>query len=92
MRGGTTVTIGLPHPAHELKIPAVTLAAEEKTLKGSYQGSCVPSRDIPRFIELFRAGQLPVEKLLTGIIPLEEINAGFDRLHKGEVARQVILF
>ena len=92
MRGGTTVAIGLPHPKHELKIPAVTLSAEEKTLKGSYQGSCVPSRDIPRFIELFRAGQLPVEKLLTGIIPLEDINAGFDRLHKGEVARQVILF
>jgi len=92
MRGGTTVTIGLPHPAHNLEIPAVTLSAEEKTIKGSYQGSCVPTRDIPRFIELFRAGQLPVEKLLTGIIPLEDINSGFDRLHKGEVARQVILF
>ena len=52
----------------------------------------MPSRDIPRFIELFRTGQLPVEKLLTGIIPLEDINAGFDRLHRGEVARQLILF
>ena len=52
----------------------------------------MPTRDIPRFIELFRTGQLPVEKLLTGIIPLEDINAGFDRLYHGEVARQVILF
>ena len=92
MRGGTTVAIGLPHPDHQLSIPAVTLSAMEKTLKGSYQGSCVPSRDIPRFIEMFHAGQLPVDQLLTDIIPLEQINEGFDRLHKGEVARQVILF
>jgi alcohol dehydrogenase len=52
----------------------------------------VPIRDIPKFIEMFHAGQLPVDKLLTDTIKLEEINEGFDRLHKGEVARQVILF
>ena len=92
MRGGTTVAIGLPHPDHQLSIPAVTLSAMEKTLKGSYQGSCVPSRDIPKFIEMFHAGQLPVDQLLSDTIKLEEINEGFDRLHKGEVARQVILF
>ena len=92
MRGGTTVAIGLPHPDHQFSIPAVTLSAMEKTVKGSYQGSCVPSRDIPRFIDMFHDGQLPVDQLLTGTIKLEEINEGFDRLHKGEVARQVILF
>ena len=64
----------------------------EKTVKGSYQGSCIPTRDIPRFIEMFRDGKLPVDQLLTDIIPLEKINEGFDRLQKGEVARQVILF
>jgi len=92
MRGGTTVAIGLPHPDHQFSIPAVTLSAMEKTVKGSYQGSCVPSRDIPKFIEMFHGGQLPVDQLLTDTIKLEEINEGFDRLHKGEVARQVILF
>ena len=92
MRGGTTVAIGLPHPDHQLSIHAVTLSAMEKTLKGSYQGSCVPSRDIPKFIDMFHAGQLPVDQLLSNTIKLEEINEGFDRLHKGEVARQVILF
>ena len=92
MRGGTTVAIGLPHPDHQFSIPAVTLSAMEKTVKGSYQGSCVPSRDIPKFIEMFHAGQLPVDQLLTDTINLEDINEGFDRLHKGEVARQVILF
>ena len=92
MRGGTTVAIGLPHPDHQFSIPAVTLSSMEKTVKGSYQGSCVPSRDIPKFIEMFHAGQLPVDQLLTDTINLEDINEGFDRLHKGEVARQVILF
>lgn len=92
MRGGTTVAIGLPHPDHQFSIPAVTLSAMEKTVKGSYQGSCVPTRDIPRFIDMYHAGQLPVDQLLTDTIQLEDINAGFDRLHKGEVARQVILF
>ena len=92
MRGGTTVAIGLPHPDHHFSVPAFTLSAMEKTVKGSYQGSCVPSRDIPKFIEMFHAGQLPVDQLLSDTIRLEDINEGFDRLHKGEVARQVILF
>jgi alcohol dehydrogenase len=66
--------------------------AEERTLKGSYLGSCVPSRDIPRFIERYRAGRLPVQRLLTHRLELEEINAGFDRLARGEAVRQVIVF
>ena len=63
-----------------LSIPAVTLVAEERTLRGSYLGSCVPARDVPRFIDLHRAGRLPVERLLTHRLRLDEINEGFDRL------------
>ncbi len=89
-RGGTTVTVGLPHPDRMLAIQAVSLVAEERTLRGSYLGSCVPTRDIPRFIELHRAGRLPVERLLSGRLSLDEINAGFDRLARGEAVRQVV--
>ncbi len=89
-RGGTTVTSGLPHPDHQFSFPQVILTAEERTLKGSYVGSCVPSRDIPRFIELFKQGRLPVDKLLTATLPLEDINSGFDRLDRGEVSRLVV--
>ncbi len=89
-RGGTTITTGLPHPKHEFSFPQVTLAAEERTIKGSYVGSCVPVRDIPRFIELYKQGRLPIDELLTGTISLDEINAGFDRLERGEVSRLVI--
>ncbi len=91
-RGGTTVTTGLPDPEAKFSFPYVTLTAEEKSLKGSYVGSCVPSRDIPRFIDLFNQKRLPVDKLVTDIISLEEINEGFDKLAKGESSRILIKF
>jgi alcohol dehydrogenase len=91
-RGGTTVTVGLPHPDRMLSIPAVSLVAEERTLRGSYLGSSVPSRDVPRFVELERAGELPVARLLTHRLTLDELNEGFDRLAAGEGVRQAVVF
>ncbi len=91
-RGGQTVTAGLAAPTAEFKIPAVNLVADERTVKGSYMGSCVPQRDIPRYIALYQAGKLPVNKLLTGTLKLEDINEGFDLLDQGKAIRQVIVF
>jgi len=91
-RGGTTVTAGLPPPTATLALSPVNLVAEERTLKGSYIGTCVPSRDIPRYIELFRQGRLPVDRLMTGKLELEDINRGFDLLHEGRAVRQVVVF
>jgi alcohol dehydrogenase len=91
-RGGTTVTAGLPAPSAQLSIPAVSLVAEERTLKGSYIGTSVPSRDLPRYIALFRRGRLPVDRLLTHRLALDDINEGFDRLREGRAVRQVLQF
>lgn len=91
-RGGTTVTCSLPNPAHRLQLPVVQMTAEERTLKGSYLGSAVPTRDIPRYIDLYLAGRLPVDRLITHRLSLDDINAGFDRLAAGEAVRQVIVF
>ncbi|MEW9677205.1 zinc-dependent alcohol dehydrogenase family protein [Lentibacillus sp. L22] len=91
-RGGTTVTTGLPHPEHHFSFPHVTLTAEERTIKGSYIGSCVPERDIPNFINLFKQDRLPVDKLMTDFISLDEINEGFDMLAKGDSSRILIRF
>jgi len=91
-RGGTTVTAGLPPPSANLPLPLVQLVAEERTVKGSYIGTCVPARDMPRYIALYRAGRLPVDRLMSGKLKLEEINEGFDRLHEGRAVRQVIEF
>ncbi|TJY59408.1 alcohol dehydrogenase [Sinimarinibacterium sp. CAU 1509] len=90
-RGGTTITAGLPHPSRQFAIPAVSLVAEERTVKGSYMGSAVPSRDLPRYIALYRAGRLPVDRLLTHTLTLDELNPAFDRLARGEAVRQVVL-
>ena len=91
-RGGLTVTGGLAHPEKHVSIQQVSLVAEERTLRGSYVGSCVPVRDVARYVSLFRQGRLPVDRLLTDTLTLNEINAGFDRLASGQAVRQVILF
>ena len=75
-----------------MPLAAVSLVAEERTLKGSYIGTCVPSRDVPRYIALYQQGRLPVDKLLTGRMALEDINHGFDLLHDGKAIRQVVVF
>jgi alcohol dehydrogenase len=90
-RGGTTVTAGLPAPTATFPLTPVTLVAEERTLKGSYIGTAVPSRDIPHYIELYRRGRLPVNKLMSGTLGLSEVNEGFDRLHDGQAVRQVVV-
>ena len=91
-RGGETVTAGLPHPDKRMNLPPVQLVAEERTLKGSYLGSCVPVRDIPIYIDLYKKGKLPVDRLMSDRIALEDINAAFDRLAAGETVRKVIVF
>lgn len=91
-RGGTTVTAGLPPAAASFGIPAVSLVAEERTVKGSYIGTCVPARDIPRYLELFKQGRLPVDRLLSGRLALDDINHGFDLLREGKAVRQVVVF
>jgi alcohol dehydrogenase len=89
-RGGTTVTIGLPHPEGQFAIPAASIVTEERTIKGSYMGSAIPRKDIPRLLNLYREGLLPVDALISRTLPLEEINSGLEALRKGEVVRQLV--
>jgi len=91
-RGGTTIALGLPHPNKMFSVPAVTIVAEEKVIRGSYMGSSVPRRDIPRYVSLYQAGLLPVDQLRAQTLKLEEINEGFDILATGETVRQIIRF
>ncbi len=90
-RGGTTVTAGLPHPDAQWSVSPVHLVAEERTIKGSYIGSAVPSRDIPRYIDLFQAGRLPVDRMLGAQFRLDDINDALDELATGKALRQVVM-
>jgi alcohol dehydrogenase len=67
------------------------LVAQEKSILGSYMGSCVPVRDVPRFLNLYLQGRLPVDKLIDGKITFDNLNQGFDKLSKGEVVRQILM-
>jgi alcohol dehydrogenase len=90
-RGGETVSAGLSHPTHDFSLKHVTLVAEERTIKGSYVGSCVPVSDVPRFVALYRSGQLPVDRVMGEHIGLEELNGAFDRLAAGNTVRQILI-
>ncbi|MGV0743625.1 alcohol dehydrogenase catalytic domain-containing protein [Mycolicibacterium sp. XJ870] len=90
--GGRTITVGLPRPDARISVSPLGFVAEGRSLIGSYLGSAVPARDIPRFVELWRAGRLPVEQLVSSTITLDEINAGMDELADGKAVRQIIEF
>ena len=75
-----------------LPLPHVNLVAEERTIKGSYIGTCVPLRDLPRYIALYRQGRLPVDKLAERHAEARRDQPGFDLLHEGKAVRQVVAF
>jgi alcohol dehydrogenase len=91
-RGGTVTTLGLPGPAVSHDLDLASLVVRGVTIRGSYLGSCVTSRDVPYFIELYRKGRLPADKLISHHIRLDDINAALDRLADGKALRQVIEF
>ncbi|MCW2652593.1 MAG: Zn-dependent alcohol dehydrogenase, class [Mycobacterium sp.] len=88
--GGRTITVGLPGPDARITVSPLGFVAEGRSLIGSYLGSAVPARDIPRFVELWRSGRLPVESLVSSTIALEQINEALDRLADGAAVRQII--
>ncbi|MEE8504807.1 MAG: zinc-binding dehydrogenase [Kiloniellales bacterium] len=90
-RGGTTVAAGMPGPDASITLSHLSLTAEERTIKGSYMGSCVPSRDIPRYIGLYQDHKLPIDRLTSHQIEFGELNDAFDRLADGEALRQILI-
>jgi S-(hydroxymethyl)glutathione dehydrogenase/alcohol dehydrogenase len=65
---------------------------DEKTIRGSLYGSCIPKRDAPRLLNLYRAGRLKLDELISREYPIEQINEAFAALSRGEVARSIIRF
>lgn len=88
--GGTTVTVGLPAPDDTATVSPLGLVAEGRTMVGSYLGSSVPARDLPVFVDMWRRGRLPVERLISSTVPLSHINQAMDRLADGSELRQLI--
>ena len=90
-RGGTTVAAGMPGPEAEITLSHLKIAAEERSIKGSYMGSCVAKRDIPRYLNMFQNGSLPVDKLMSRLIGFDDLNAAMDRLADAKTVREVLV-
>ncbi len=89
-RGGTTVAVGLPDPAATVALSTASLVGEGRSILGSCMGSTAPQRDVPRLLELWAAGKLPVERLQSGSLDLVDVNEGMDALASGRAVRQII--
>ena len=89
-KGGETIVIGITSPQDRLTIPSSFLVDEQRTLKGSFMGSVIPRRDVPLLIDLYAAGRIKLDELISRNIKLEEINDGLEALASGEVARQIV--
>ena len=88
--GGEVIVVGLAPSNSLFSFNPSDIVNSEKAIRGSYMGSCVPVRDIPRYIELYRQGKLPVDKLINKSIGFDKINDGFDQLTDGLVIRQIL--
>jgi len=91
-RGGTAVVVGVARPAENTSLRTMTLVFEEKTLTGSYFGSCVPRVDFPRMLGLYLGGQLRLDEMITRRYAVDEAPQAFADLESGKNARGVIVF
>ncbi|MFQ5515649.1 MAG: Zn-dependent alcohol dehydrogenase [Myxococcota bacterium] len=91
-RGGTTVLVGVVPLGEQVPISASDLTLQEKRITGCYMGSNRFRFDMPRYVDFYLDGRLQLDEMISARIPLEEVNAAFDRMRKGEAARQVIVF
>jgi alcohol dehydrogenase len=90
--GGKTVTVGLPGLDARASISPLDLVAGARSIVGSYLGSALPERDIPLFVDLWREGRLPVERLVSSVVGLDRLNEAMDALAEGRALRQMIIF
>jgi len=90
-RGGEVICVGLGASDSLFQYAHAALVTEEKAFRGSFMGSCVPERDIPVYVEMYRQGRLPVDRLKSEVIGFERLNESLDLLDRGEVVRQILL-
>ncbi|WP_019201209.1 S-(hydroxymethyl)mycothiol dehydrogenase [Tsukamurella sp. 1534] len=88
---GTVVLVGVPTPDMTLDMPLIDFFSRGGSLKSSWYGDCLPERDFPQLVDLYRQGRLPLEKFVTERIGLDEVESAFDTMHRGEVLRSVVV-
>ncbi|MFG3435905.1 S-(hydroxymethyl)mycothiol dehydrogenase [Nonomuraea sp. NPDC047897] len=88
---GTVVLVGVPTPEMTLELPLLDVFGRGGALKSSWYGDCLPSRDFPMLIDLFRQGRLPLDKFVSETIRLDQVEEAFAKMHRGDVLRSVVI-
>lgn len=89
---GTVVLVGVPTPEMRIEMPLIDLFSRGGSLKSSWYGDCMPSRDFPMLVDLYRQGRLDLDAFVSEEIPLDGVEAAFERMHSGDVLRSVVVF
>ncbi len=88
---GTVVLVGVPTPEMRLELPLLDVFGRGGALKSSWYGDCLPERDFPMLIDLFRQGRLPLDKFVSEEIGIDGVEAAFEKMHHGDVLRSVVV-
>ncbi|CAN7613378.1 alcohol dehydrogenase catalytic domain-containing protein [Pseudorhodoferax sp. LjRoot39] len=91
VRGGEVIGVGVGQSSASFTVPHLAWVCEERVLRGSFMGGGVPQDDIPRYVDMYLRGRLPVDRLRSEHIGFDRLNEGFDLLHGGGVVRQILL-
>ena len=89
---GTVVLVGVPRPDMRLDLPLLDVFGRGGSLKSSWYGDCLPSRDFPMLVDLYQQGRLDLDAFVSELIGIDDIEAAFDKMHRGEVLRSVVEF
>jgi S-(hydroxymethyl)mycothiol dehydrogenase len=88
---GTVVLVGVPTPDMTLEMPLLDFFGRGGSLKSSWYGDCLPSRDFPMLVDLYQQGRLDLDAFVSEEIGLGDVEAAFDKMHGGEVLRSVVI-
>jgi S-(hydroxymethyl)mycothiol dehydrogenase len=89
---GRAVLVGVPTPDMRLDLPLIDVFGRGGSVKSSWYGDCLPSRDFPMLVDMHLQGRLPLEKFVSETIGIDDVEAAFDKMHRGEVLRSVVVF
>ncbi|GAA1357938.1 S-(hydroxymethyl)mycothiol dehydrogenase [Saccharothrix algeriensis] len=89
---GTVVLVGVPTPEMRVEMPLIDFFSRGGSLKSSWYGDCLPSRDFPYLVDLYRQGRLDLDAFVTETIALDQVEQAFTRMHEGDVLRSVVVF
>jgi len=88
---GTVVLVGVPNPEMKIELPMIEVFGRGGTLKSSWYGDCLPSRDFPMLIDLYLQGRLNLDRFVSETIALDEVEEAFHAMERGEVLRSVVV-